>query len=246
VIFLFTDFGREGPYVGQIHAVLAQQSAGVPVIDLMHDAPLCAPRPAAYLLAALAKDFPGNAVCCAVVDPGVGTARAPVAVEADGRWFVGPGNGLLELIARRAHACRQRRIVWRPDALSASFHGRDLFAPIAARLAATGDLPPDWLAPLDAPCPGSDWPDDLAEVIYVDRFGNLMTGLRAAQLAPDAMLEVAGRPVAPARTFGDAPADMPFWYGNSSGLAEIAVPNASAAALLGTGIGAPIRTSPAC
>lgn len=152
---------------------------------------------------------------------------------------------MFELIARRAHACRQHRIVWQPDALSASFHGRDLFAPVAAHLASTGDLPPDWLAPLDAPCPGSDWPDDLAEVIYVDRFGNLMTGLRADRLSPDATLDVSGRPIAHARIFGDARPDTPFWYGNSSGLAEIAVPNASAADVLDAGIGAPIRIGPA-
>lgn len=245
MIYLFTDFGREGPYVGQMHAVLAQQAAGVPVIDLMHDAPACAPRPAAYLLAALATEMPGNAVCCAVVDPGVGTDRAPVAVEADRRWFVGPGNGLFELIARRAHACRQHRIVWLPDALSASFHGRDLFAPIAAHLASTGDLPPDWLAPLDDPGPGADWLDDLAEVIYVDRFGNLVTGMRADRLSPDATLAIAGQTVAHARTFGDAQPDTPFWYGNSSGLVEIAVRKASAATLLSAGIGTSIAADAA-
>lgn len=243
MIFLFTDFGREGPYVGQMHAVLAQQAPGVPVIDLMHDAPAHTPQAAAYLLAALAAEMPGNSVCCAVVDPGVGTERAPVAVEADRRWFVGPGNGLFELVGRRAHTCRQHRIVWLPDTLSASFHGRDLFAPVAAHLASTGDLPPDWLAPLDDPGPGAGWPDDLAEVIYADRFGNLMTGLRADRLAQDATLEIAGRTVTHARTFGDAKADTPFWYGNSSGLVEIAVRNASAAAFLGFGVGAQISVA---
>jgi S-adenosylmethionine hydrolase len=238
VIFLFTDFGHEGPYVGQMHAVLAQQAPGVAVIDLMHDAPAHDPRAAAYLLAALAADFPAGSVCCAVVDPGVGTGRPAVAAEADGRWLVGPGNGLFELLLRRARTARLHRIAWRPAALSASFHGRDLFAPVAARIAA-GTLPPEWLAEAPAES-GTGWPDDLAEIVYVDRFGNAMTGLRAGSVAAGAILRVNGQVVRPARVFGDAPAGAPFWYGNSCGLAEIAVPNGDAAAMLDIRTGSPV------
>lgn len=240
MIFLFPDFGREGPYVGQMHAVLARRAAGVPVIDLMHDAPAHDPRTSAYLLAALAQEFPENSVCCAVVDPGVGTARPPVALEADRRWYVGPGNGLFELIARRAEKCSVHRIAWQPNRLSASFHGRDLFAPVAARLAANGDLPPDWIAPLNNSVPGADWPNDLAEVIYIDRFGNLITGMRALILDVDAVLECGAHRIHHARTFGEAPGSAAFWYANSSGLVEIAVPNGSAASLLGVAFGSHI------
>lgn len=240
VIFLFTDFTRDGPYVGQIQAVLAAQAPGVPVIDLMQDAPAFAPKPAAYLLAALAADFPEGAICVGVVDPGVGTARPPVVVEADGRRFVGPGNGLFELVARRATAALTRCIGWRPEALSASFHGRDLFAPVAAMLA-TGSAPGDLLAPQPAEdIPGADWPDDLPEIIYIDGFGNLMTGLRAGSVPPDATMRAGGAAISPARVFGDAPAAAPFWYANSCGLAEIAVPSGSAAATLGLAIGDPV------
>jgi S-adenosylmethionine hydrolase len=234
VIFLFTDFGHEGPYVGQMHAVLARLAPGVPVIDLMHDAPAHDPRVAAYLLAALATDFPEGSVCCAVVDPGVGTDRPAVAAEADGRWLVGPGNGLLALVLRRARTVRRHRIAWRPARLSASFHGRDLFAPVAARIAA-GTLPPEWLAETETDAePGAapGWPDDLAEIVYVDRFGNAMSGLRTESVAAGAVLRVNGQAVRPARVFGDAPAGAPFWYGNSCGLVEIAVPNGDAAAML--------------
>lgn len=242
---MFTDFGREGPYVGQMHAVLAAQAPGVPVIDLMHDAPAHDPHAAAYLLAALAQEFPKNCICCAVVDPGVGTARPPVALEADGRWYVGPGNGLFELVARRAETCRVHRIAWQPETLSTSFHGRDLFAPVAAHLATAGGLPTDWLGPLNEPLPGADWPDDLAEVIYVDRFGNLMTGLRACILDVDAVLECSDHRVRHARTFGNAPEATAFWYANSSGLIEIAVPNGSAAALLNVAFGSHISVATA-
>lgn len=239
MIFLFTDFGHEGPYAGQMHAVLARLAPGIPVIDLMHDAPAHEPRAAAYLLAALAPEFPEGSVCCAVVDPGVGTGRPAVAAEADGRWFVGPGNGLLGLVLRRARKAQRHRIAWRPETLSDSFHGRDLFAPVAARTAVSGTLPAEWLAE-PTPEPGADWPDDLAEVIYVDRFGNAMSGLRTESVAAGAILRVNGREVRPARIFGDAPAGAPFWYGNSCGLVEIAVPRSNAAALLDVRPGAAI------
>jgi len=243
VIFLFTDFGREGPYVGQMHAVLAARAPGVPVIDLMHDAPAHDPRAAAYLLAALVPEFPDGSVCCAVVDPSVGTDRPAVLVEADGRFFVGPGNGLFELVRRRADACRTRVIRWRPERLSISFHGRDLFAPVAARLATEKAAPADWLAAGDPDSAGADWPDDLPAVIYADRFGNLMTGLRASAVAATAILDIGGHPVRPARTFGDAAPGAPFWYGNSCGLVEIALPNDSAAAHLDTGPGVAVAVA---
>src|SRR5262249_47000472 len=146
VIALFTDFGAAGPYVGQMKAVLCREAPAVPVIDLMADAPACEPKSSAYLLAALAPWLSAGSVCLAVVDPGVGGRRAPIVVEADGRRFVGPDNGLFELVARRAAAAQAWEIAWRPPQLSASFHGRDLFAPVAGRLAA-GTLPPDWLRP---------------------------------------------------------------------------------------------------
>ncbi len=240
MIFLFTDFTRDGPYVGQMQAVLAAQAPGVPVIDLMQDAPAFAPKPAAYLLAALAKDFPDGSICIGVVDPGVGTARPPVVVEADGRRFVGPGNGLFELIGRRATATRTWRIDWRPEALSASFHGRDLFAPVAAKLA-TGNAPEGLLAPQPVEdIPGAAWPDDLPEIIYADGFGNLMTGLRNESVPPNAVMLAGGATIPPARVFGDAAPAAPFWYANSCGLAEIAVPSGSAAATLGLAIGDPV------
>ncbi|MDH3597421.1 MAG: SAM-dependent chlorinase/fluorinase, partial [Rhodospirillales bacterium] len=141
MIVLFTDFGLDGPYVGQMKAVLHAEAPGVPLIDLMADAPAFDARAAAYLLAAYAPAFPAGCVFLAVVDPGVGGPRLPLAVEADARWFVGPDNGLLAPTARRAEAARTWQVTWRPDRLSASFHGRDLFAPVAARLA-LGEEPP--------------------------------------------------------------------------------------------------------
>ena len=230
--------------MGRMHAVLAAGAPQRRVIDLMHDAPAHDPRAAAYLLAALAREFPERAICVGVVDPGVGTDRAAVALKADGRWFVGPGNGLFEMVRRRAAAAEPFDIAWRPDSLSASFHGRDLFAPVAARLAALGpdEAPPaDLLRREDGDSPdgpGTDWPDDLPEIVYADRFGNLMTGIRAETLDPSCEISVGGGAgIRHARVFGEAPPETPFWYGNSCGLAEIAVAKASASARLNLGVG---------
>ena len=237
MIVLFTDFGPAGPYTGQIKAVLAEAAPGVPVIDLISDAPAFRPRPCAYLLAALAGAFPTGAVFLAVVDPGVGGGRAPVVVQADGKYFVGPDNGLFEIVMRRAAASRSWAITWAPEVLSASFHGRDLFAPVAAEIATGKPVPGEPLPAGEARRP--DWPDDLAEVIYIDHFGNAMTGLRAATLPADAVLQAAGRRFARAKTFSDVPAGVAMWYENSSGLAELAV-NQGRADALGLAVGTAI------
>src|SRR5260370_15228133 len=102
MIVLFTDFGLQGPYTGQMKAVLHQMAPGIPAIDLFADAPAGNPKAAAYLLAAYAQWFAAGTTFLCVVDPGVGGPRPPVMLEADGRWYVGPGNGLFELVERRA------------------------------------------------------------------------------------------------------------------------------------------------
>jgi S-adenosylmethionine hydrolase len=137
MIVLFTDFGAAGPYVGQVKAVLAREAASQPVIDLLHEAPAMNPRAAAYLLAALAPSIKDDAVFVAVVDPGVGTARRALALRADGRWFVGPDNGLLDVVALRAQAVEWWNLPWAPQEVSATFHGRDRRAarPRPARVA---------------------------------------------------------------------------------------------------------------
>ncbi len=231
MIILFTDFGLADPYVGQLHGVLAREAPGVPVIDLFHAVPNYDIRAAAYLLPAFVPEFPPESVFVCVVDPGVGGARRPVMLRADGRWFVGPDNGLFHILARRTphHECREIR--WRPQRLSASFHGRDLFAPVAARLV-LGEMPESKPTTLTPP-ENDTWPDDLAEVIYIDHFGNAITGLRAKRLKLGQMLRVHHHSLKTARTFGDVGTGEPFWYENSNGLVEIAVNRGHAAQQLG-------------
>ncbi len=242
MIVLFTDFGVEGPYLGQVKAVLANRAPQCPVVDLCADAPAHDPQAAAYLLAAYAPPssdfFPPGTVFLCVVDPGVGGERRPLVLHADERWYVGPDNGLLEIVRRRAAASTPFEITWRPDRLSASFHGRDLFAPVAAGLA-RGE-PPPWRPVSADSLVGRDWSDDLSRVIYIDRFGNAMTGLRAAALADGQGIEAGGRLLPRARTFSDVPRGQPFWYENANGLAEIAVNRGRADAELGLGVGAPV------
>lgn len=242
MLVLYTDFGAADIYVGQVKAaVLAEAGEGLPVIDLMHELPPFAVEPAAHLLAALQPQFPPRSVFLAVVDPGVGSAREAVVLEADGRWFVGPDNGLLSVVAARAATARCFRIVWRPAGLSASFHGRDLFAPVAARIAC-GRFPAKRLQPLEA-LDVQLGAGDLQQVIHIDRYGNCATGLRAAAIPRTSVLTVAKRAIPYARVFAEAPPGALFWYENSLGLAEIAANRASAAALLDLGIGAPAAVS---
>ena len=234
MIVLFTDFGRDGPYVGQMRVACLRAAPEVPVVDLLADAPAFEPQLAAYLLAAYVDEFPPGTVFCCVVDPGVGSDRAPVVLTADGRWFVGPDNGLLGVVAARAAQAAAYEVQWRPAGLSASFHGRDLFAPVAAGLAR--GIAPDW-RPLDRSLMPAGWPEDLPRVVYVDAYGNCMTGLRAGGVSS---LGVAGDILPRARTFSDVRPGTAFWYDNANGLAEIAVNHGSAADLLGLKTGDPV------
>ena len=243
VIFLFTDFGLEGPYIGQMEAVLYRQAPDVPVINLFADVPAFDIEGASCLLAAYTEGLPEGSIILAVVDPGVGGERPGAVVQADGRWYIGPDEGLFGIIARQAHDLQWWEIDWRPEQLSSSFHGRDLFAPVAAMIACGEPVPGRSVKP--DPCRHADVQENLQRVVYVDSFGNAVTGLRASGLAPDARLEVCGRELVRARTFSSVPPGAPFWYENSNGLAEIAVNRGRANRVLGISVGTPVRFLPA-
>lgn len=234
MIVLFTDFGLEGPYIGQVDAVLYGQAPGVPVIHLFSDLPAYDIRSAAYLLPAFVDRFPPGTVFLCVVDPGVGGERPGVVVKIDGRWFVGPGEGLFTLLARRATSVE----CWQlpaSDGAAPTFHGRDVFAPVAARLAR--GLMPEGATVDAAGLDRADWPDDLPAIVYIDAFGNAMTGVRAGSIADNAAISVGVRTLHAARTFSDVPPGEPFWYINANGLVEIAVNSARADTVLGLSVG---------
>ena len=242
VILLFTDFGVDGPYVGQMKVALHEADIGTrPIVDLMHDAPRFQPRAAGCLLAALLHRVPLGAVLVAVVDPGVGSDRRGAVLRVDGRWLVGPDNGLFEAVARAAVKLEWWDIEWPMATVSATFHGRDVFAPLAASLA-RGEAPAGVRVD-PALRRHADWPGELAEVIYLDSYGNAFTGLVVGSLADAGVnrrLRVNGRSLSSARIFSEVAVGQAFWYCNSLGLVELAVNCGNAAAALGISIGTPV------
>lgn len=238
-IVLFTDFGLNDPYVGQVHLLLAQQAPGVPVVDLFHAVPNYDIRAGAYLLPALVSDLPPGAVVIAVVDPGVGSAREALAIYVDGRWYLGPDNGLFEILLRRAPSAEIYAIRWKPRSLSESFHGRDLFAPVAARLV-RGESVPLEATRLSA-VESREWPDDWGCVLFIDHYGNAITGMRAKGIARDTLIELAGRQLTYARVFSEVEQGAAFWYENANGLIEIAINQGHAANSMGLSPGSPLR-----
>lgn len=232
-IVLFTDFGPAGPYLGQVEIVLRQIAPSNPIIHLVSNAPCGNPRAGAYLLAALRQQFPKDSMFLCVVDPGVGGSRKAVVLQADGQFFVGPDNGLLNSVAKHAEHCDWFEIIWRPEQCSMSFHGRDLFAPVAARLAQ--DQAADDLKPYTVDI--ADWPEDLAEIVYFDGYGNAFTGLRYRSELDGRQLTIDGRRLDQAGIFSEAAVGEPFWYCNSCGLVEIAVNQGHAERQLGLKIG---------
>ena len=239
-IFLFTDFGTADVYVGQVKSVLYTAAPASAVVDLLNDVPAFSVEAAAHLLAALIPQLPAAAVCIAVVDPGVGSSRGAIAAQIDQRWYVGPDNGVLSVAAARARALRVFALDWMPAPKTASFHGRDLFARAAARIA-RGDVEWGALEPrtrFDVDLGA----DDLEQIIYIDHYGNAMTGIRASSVGPPEYLIAGERRLPHARVFSEAPKGELFWYENSIGLLEIAANQASAASIIGLRVGQHVRT----
>ena len=209
--------------------MLHRQAAGVAVINLFSDLAPFDIQAAAYLLPAYISGFEQGSVFLCVVDPGVGGDRPAVVVRADGLWFVGPNEGLFAILARWAGKIECWQLST-PVGVSSSFHGRDIFAPVAAQLACEGSYSgkPVSTGQLDQP----DWPDELFRVVYVDRFGNLITGVRASSVDEHAILEVNNHILSPARTFASVSRGEAFWYENANGLVEIAVSQGRATEVL--------------
>ena len=238
MLVLFTDFGIGSPYVGQMKLAIWHQAPQLPIIDLLHDAPPYDSQAAAYLLAAFTADLPEQCAVVGVIDPGVGSARDGLIIKADERWYVGPDNGLFDRIAAQAEQLQCWRLTWQPERLSASFHGRDIFAPVAACLV-TGKNQPEQLGET-IEYRWQNWPEQLARIIYIDTYGNVMTGLQACNLSDSACLQAEQYKLMHARTFAAVPRGQAFWYENSSGLVEIAVNQGRADQQLGLQVGSTV------
>ncbi|MYB89495.1 MAG: SAM-dependent chlorinase/fluorinase [Proteobacteria bacterium] len=237
-IVLATDYGTSGAYVGQLKSAIYTVAPGATIIDLTHELPEFNPRASAYLLASFLEYVPPESVIVGVVDPGVGSARLPVVLEGDGYAFTGPDNGLFSIVSRKLSKARWSEILLSSEPASNTFHGHDIFAPVAAKIASG-------LTPRLAPVPAEDrtgiqWPDDLHEIVLVDHFGNGVTGIRYRLSDQDRILKVHGEEIRYAQAFHCVGPGESLWYGNSNGLIEVAVREGSAAERFNLGVGEPV------
>jgi S-adenosyl-L-methionine hydrolase (adenosine-forming) len=259
VITITTDFGHQGPFVATMKGRMLAHLPGARIIDVTHEVPVYWPAEAGFWLARAYSYFPSGSVHVAVVDPGVGTARDIIVVVASGHAFVAPDNGLLAPVVARSAAPSIFRLDttkaiarFKLPMPSATFHGRDIFAPIGAELAAgrvapadlgpkTTDIVPSWV---DEP---AVTPDHVSGVIItIDHFGNLITNIDAELIRnfPAPVVRVGGGHNLPLRrTYGDVRPGEFLALVNSFGVIEIARAEQSAAEALGLGRGAPVTIS---
>lgn len=224
VIALLTDFGHQDPFVGVMKGVIAGLAPKASVIDLCHEVPPQDVRSGALFLRQSVPYFPDGTIFCAVVDPGVGSERRPCLARTRRHLFIGPDNGLFSWLPERVLEWRELRV---PDGASATFHGRDVFAPAAARFAAAGGPVPEIVGkrfkdPMTLP-----WPKDV--VLAFDRFGNAVTTVESGPRA----VRYKNKVYAVKRTYADVKEGQELAYVGSSGLIELAVRNGNFAAKRG-------------
>jgi S-adenosylmethionine hydrolase len=240
-VALLTDFGHDDHYVGVVHAVLERECPGVVRIDLGHALPAGDIWSAAFQLRCAWPHLPSDCVVLAVIDPGVGTSRRAVAVEVDGRYLVAPDNGLAASVGNVARAVELDWSLMGLAKPSATFHGRDLFAPAAARLAAGGsigdlgaEIDGDGLVPCPLPEPNQSDGGLDGVILVVDRFGNLATNVRDDE--HPGLTEASWRADRIARrvtTYAEGAPDEVILLEGSAGYLELAVNCGSAAEATG-------------
>ena len=254
IITLTTDFGTADGFVGAMKGIILSQAPHAILVDITHEIPPHDIRAGTFALDTALPHFPPDAIHVAVIDPGVGSARAAIlAVTTHGR-YVAPDNGVLTSVVPDSDTARvyalDRPEFWRPQ-VSATFHGRDVFAPVAAHLA--NGVRPEQLGAPTASMERLSWPQPQrigheirGEVIHVDRFGNLITNLRLEDLgtAPQNSRFLIGNHTVAGVTPHYAAGDGIMAVVNSSGRIEVALPSASAARTLNMGVGEKIRVLP--
>jgi S-adenosylmethionine hydrolase len=244
-ITLLTDFGTADGYVGEMKGVLCSGAPDAALVDVTHDVAAQDVDGARLVVARYWRRFPASTVHLVVVDPGVGGSRAAIAVESEGRFLVGPDNGVLSPALLHAGArCVELPV---PAGAAPTFHGRDLFAPAAAALAR--GTPIDSLGQpcttpvvLRTPEPLRHEDGSIAGVVItVDRFGNAITNLMSWR---GGIVEASGRRLPLVRTYADVAVSEAVALVGSSGLVEIAVRDGSAAATLGLKRGSAVVLRP--
>jgi len=258
LITLTTDFGLEDPFVGVMKGSILARFAAARIVDLTHAVPAQRPLEAGFWLSRSFGYFPAGTVHVAVVDPGVGTARAILCALANGHALLAPDNGLLAPVVARCPGVQTVELA--PERLSrlgihrvsATFHGRDIFAPVAAELAcgrcAPLELGQARILPHPAGPPTAEAPGRTVHgsVVTVDHFGNLITDIDARRLEGlgTPRVGIAGRLLAVRHTYAEASAGELMAVINSFDVLEIAERDGSAAISLGVGRGAPVTVEP--
>jgi S-adenosylmethionine hydrolase len=253
IISLTTDFGLSGHYVGVMKGVIASMDATLRVIDICHEIPAYSVAEGAFVIAQSCRFFPAGTVHVVVVDPGVGTSRRAIVVESGGHYFVAPDNGVLSQVYEQGplqpHVIDVERHALQP--MSRTFHGRDVFAPVAARLAAGRPIgefgePAGTCVQLPSTIPEETvtgrW---LGRILTIDPFGNIVTSFREKLLPPSGTsfllltgkLEVSTR----AEAYGEAELGAAFAIVGSSGYIEVSAARQSAAKLAEVKVGDPVE-----
>jgi S-adenosylmethionine hydrolase len=255
-ITLLTDFGLQDPYVGMMKGAIASICSAT-VIDLTHQIPPQDIAAARFALLSAYPYFPEGTIHTAVVDPGVGTARRAIALRSKTGYLVGPDNGVFSGVIQHHGVLEAvhltNRQYWRSPKPSQTFHGRDIFAPVAAHLAAGvaftelgSTLPLDTLATLDLPPPVRQ-PDGtvMGRIQAIDHFGNLITNIPGSDVLAPAHLLLGDHVIPLATTYGAVPVGALVGLIGSHGWLEIAVNGGSAQAHCGVQVGDLVRMQPA-
>jgi len=252
IVTLTTDFGLQDHYVGAMKGVILGICPQAQIVDISHEVKPFQIAQGAFLLAQACSCFPPRTVHVAVVDPGVGTARRPILVEAAGQYFVAPDNGVLAMIygaeAHKVRVLSNQRYFRQP--VSRTFHGRDIFAPVAAHLAAGLPAPrlgkriEDYLRPAFLKPQRTGKRTWSGQILHIDRFGNLVTNFHASDF-PDLETRNVSLAIGPqqvsvvARNYAECGTGELFLIVGSSGYVEVSVNQASAARAIGCETGAP-------
>jgi S-adenosylmethionine hydrolase len=244
VVTLTTDFGVQDHYVAAMKGVILSVNPAMPVVDITHEIAPFSILSGGYAISQAAPCFPPDTVHIVVIDPGVGTARRPILMQAGGQSFIGPDNGVFTLVAAANENSRcfeiTRRDLMRPE-VSATFHGRDIFAPVGAAVACgkvlAADVGPeisDWVKLDGLGVEEVDSTTWRGRVLSIDRFGNIITNFRSSAFSflrsEEFKLTLEGQPIARyGTTFGEIPQGEMFVYPGSSGYLEIGVNQGNAA-----------------